>query len=211
MNNDLISREALKEHKFVGDKFVQIGGRTNGKTLKSINKAYQQGWNDCIDAIIDNAPPVKTYCYFCGQTEHGQIEEKPQGERCENERRCRMNDGITSHDRFENLVNFLKEITDDYEFEDELTNFENAIQNTGKGNDAYFAIGYDHFLDFYYAPTGMGYFDRLGVKFLAQYYDGYQAPFTVCSWTSDIDSLIKLFKDTAPKLYEKYKHDCKRG
>jgi hypothetical protein len=29
---------------------------------------------------IDNAPTVKTYCYFCGQTEHGQIEERPQGE-----------------------------------------------------------------------------------------------------------------------------------
>ena len=42
MNNDLISREALKEHKFpaplIGD--------------------YQQGWNDAIDAIIDNAPTV---------------------------------------------------------------------------------------------------------------------------------------------------------
>lgn len=29
---------------------------------------------------IDNAPTVKTYCYFCGQAEHGQIEERPQGE-----------------------------------------------------------------------------------------------------------------------------------
>ena len=27
--------------------------------------------------LIDNAPTVKTYCYFCGQTEHGQIEERP--------------------------------------------------------------------------------------------------------------------------------------
>lgn len=40
MDNDLISREALKEHKFsiplIGD--------------------YQQGWNDAIDAIYDNVP-----------------------------------------------------------------------------------------------------------------------------------------------------------
>lgn len=40
--SDLISREALKEHKFpiplIGD--------------------YQQGWNDAIDAIIDNAPKI---------------------------------------------------------------------------------------------------------------------------------------------------------
>lgn len=33
----------------------------------------------CINEKIDNAPTVKTYCYFCGQTEHG-VEERPQGE-----------------------------------------------------------------------------------------------------------------------------------
>lgn len=61
MNGDLISREELKNHKFVGNKFVQIGGRTNGKTLRAINQAYQQGWNDAIDAIIDNAPTVEAF------------------------------------------------------------------------------------------------------------------------------------------------------
>ena len=39
-----IDADALEEHKFVGNKFV-------------IND-YQQGWNDAIDAIIDNAPTV---------------------------------------------------------------------------------------------------------------------------------------------------------
>lgn len=29
---------------------------------------------------INNALTVKTYCYFCGQTEHGKIEEIPQGD-----------------------------------------------------------------------------------------------------------------------------------
>ena len=43
MNNDLISRKALKEHKFL----IPIVGD------------YQQGWNDAIDAIIDNAPTVE--------------------------------------------------------------------------------------------------------------------------------------------------------
>ena len=33
-----------------------------------------------VISTIDNAPTVKTYCYFCGQTEHGQCEERPQGE-----------------------------------------------------------------------------------------------------------------------------------
>ena len=63
---DLISREALNEHKFVGIKYVQIGG----KTLESINKvfqAYQQGWNDAIDSIIDNAPTVEQEVYMTGE------------------------------------------------------------------------------------------------------------------------------------------------
>ena len=66
MNNDLISREALNEYKFVGIKNVQIGG----KTLESINKvfqAYQQGWNDAIDSIIDNAPTVEQEVYMTGE------------------------------------------------------------------------------------------------------------------------------------------------
>lgn len=31
---------------------------------------------DDIKEFIDKAPTIKTYCYFCGQTEHGQIEER---------------------------------------------------------------------------------------------------------------------------------------
>ena len=46
----LIDADELKTHKFVGKKYVLID-----KTLENI-KAYQQGWNDAIDAIIDNAP-----------------------------------------------------------------------------------------------------------------------------------------------------------
>ena len=55
---DLISREALKEHKFLSPQFKVIGGRRCGKTREQIIDAYQKGWNDCIDAIIDNAPTV---------------------------------------------------------------------------------------------------------------------------------------------------------
>lgn len=75
MNNDLISRKVIK--RLIGDKSIPIkfeeGTRGNwqnssGVLLSDIYKA------------IDNAPTVKTYCYFCGQTEHGQIEARPQGE-----------------------------------------------------------------------------------------------------------------------------------
>ena len=59
MDNDLISRSELKTHKFVSLEYMQIGGRHNGKTLERINIAYRKGWNDAIDAIVDNAPTVE--------------------------------------------------------------------------------------------------------------------------------------------------------
>lgn len=40
-----IDADALEEHKFVGNEFVR--------------NDYQQGWNDAIDAIIDNAPTIE--------------------------------------------------------------------------------------------------------------------------------------------------------
>ena len=54
-----IDADTLSEHKFVGNKFIQIGGRRNGKILEAVNRVYQQGWNDAIDAIVDNAPTVE--------------------------------------------------------------------------------------------------------------------------------------------------------
>ena len=59
MNNDLISREALKKHKFLTPQVKVIGGRHDGKMREQIIQAYQKGWNDCIDEIIDNAPTVE--------------------------------------------------------------------------------------------------------------------------------------------------------
>lgn len=60
MSNDLISREDLKQIKFNG---FNLEYRVNGKIdiidLENIIKAYQQGWNDAIDTIIDNAPTVE--------------------------------------------------------------------------------------------------------------------------------------------------------
>lgn len=40
-----IDADAIAEHKFVGNKFVR--------------NDYQQGWNDAMDAIIDNAPTIE--------------------------------------------------------------------------------------------------------------------------------------------------------
>ncbi len=82
----LIDADTLSEHKFVGNKFIQIGGRRNGKTLEAVNRAYQQGWNDAIDAIIDNAPTIKPTitCKECDGYEAGysagQHDARPKGE-----------------------------------------------------------------------------------------------------------------------------------
>ena len=51
--------DALKE-----SLFIKFGNQLSNDILKE----------------IDNAPTVKTYCYFCGQTKHGQIEESTSGE-----------------------------------------------------------------------------------------------------------------------------------
>lgn len=81
----LIDADALSEHKFVGNKFTQIGGRRNGKMLEAVNQVYQQGWNDAIDAIVDNAPTVDDNEYNRGFM-HAmimvgkEVEERPQGE-----------------------------------------------------------------------------------------------------------------------------------
>lgn len=56
---DLISRKDLKEHKFLSPQVKVIGGRRCGKIREQIIEAYQKGWNDCIDAIVDNAPTVE--------------------------------------------------------------------------------------------------------------------------------------------------------
>lgn len=44
----LIDADTLSDHKF------QEGEFHDG----SLNAAYRQGWNDAIDAIVENAPPV---------------------------------------------------------------------------------------------------------------------------------------------------------
>lgn len=54
----IIDVDALNEHKFQSPQVRVVGGRRNGKIKDLIISAYQKGWNDCIDAIIDNAPTV---------------------------------------------------------------------------------------------------------------------------------------------------------
>ena len=50
----LIDADALSSHKFLSPAYM---ARANSKTLTAM---YQQGWNDAIDAIVDNEPTVIT-------------------------------------------------------------------------------------------------------------------------------------------------------
>lgn len=54
----LIDADELNTHKFLTPQVKVIGGRHNGKTREQIIESYQKGWNDAIDAIIDNVPTV---------------------------------------------------------------------------------------------------------------------------------------------------------
>jgi len=51
----LIDADTLSEHKFVSINCYLKSNCDNGFSQ------YKQGWNDAIDAIIDNAPTVKTF------------------------------------------------------------------------------------------------------------------------------------------------------
>ena len=72
---DLISRSALKEHKFLSPDNPNATRWSDEKV-----KAYQKGWNDCIDAIIDNAPTVNPEKPIFSEVWY---QERPQGE-CQN-------------------------------------------------------------------------------------------------------------------------------
>ena len=78
MNDDLISRKALKadfiNRKYACEDWIMTAKDEETKTRAIATRDF------CNEVImtINNAPTVKTYCYFCGQTEHGI--ERSQGE-----------------------------------------------------------------------------------------------------------------------------------
>ena len=56
----IIDADKLPAHKFQSPVYL---ARKNGKIILS---AYQKGWNDAIDAIVDNEPTVEQECYITG-------------------------------------------------------------------------------------------------------------------------------------------------
>lgn len=102
-----IDADELKTHKFLTPQVKVIGGRRCGKTREQITEAYQQGWNDCIDAIIDNAPTVK-YPFYAEAYQTGYEEgknERTTGEWLDNDRedtyrRCSICNELVEKDNF---------------------------------------------------------------------------------------------------------------
>ena len=75
----LIDADTLKEHKFVSIDCYLKSNCDNGFPQ------YKQGWNDAIDAIIDNAPTADDWQKYSDELwknayERGKQDARPQGE-----------------------------------------------------------------------------------------------------------------------------------
>lgn len=108
--------------------------------------------------------------------------------------------------KFGNLVMFLAEESFKGDMWEAIENFEEKIKETGRG-EAYFGTARSDWdrIDIVNPP----YF-KDDVKFYAEYYDGFQAPFLVCEWKDDFEKMEKLLKTTDSSLYKKYQEylDC---
>ena len=96
---------------------------------------------------------------------------------------------MTDNERFENIVSQIVEMYDEdnSDIEDKITELENEIDQTGMGKAFFFSTKGDvDAIDF--IKNHIRYADY------AEYYDGFQAPFTVCAWNGTVDFLIELAK-----------------
>ncbi len=114
---------------------------------------------------------------------------------------------MNEQSKFKELVLFLAENTEcgNIVLDEEITRFEDAIEKSGCG-EAYFGIAKLNWEEIEvikpeYIPS---IYKRDGVKYYAEYYDGMQAPFTVCKWNDDYNKLEELLKNTSDILYGMY-------
>lgn len=116
-------------------------------------------------------------------------------------------------EKFEQLVLFLASKTErgDLKLDEEITNFEDAIESSKLGS-AYFGIAKDDYDRIEIArPEYIPYtYKKEGVKLYAQYYDGNQAPFIVCKWCDSFNKLEELLKNTSSYLYELYLNEINK-
>ena len=110
--------------------------------------------------------------------------------------------------KFEKLVLFMAENYNSYDTElsDSISAFENAIEASGNG-EAAFGIARDDWERIEITEPPYKYSDA---QFYAEYYDGFKAPFLVCTWNRSFDELENLLKDTSEKLYGLYRKDLEQ-
>lgn len=107
---------------------------------------------------------------------------------------------VTLAQQFEKLVLFMAENynSHDTELSDSISAFENAIEASGNG-EAAFGIARDDWERIEIAEPPSKYSNA---QFYAEYYDGFQAPFLVCTWNRSFDELEILLKDTSESLLQ---------
>lgn len=102
------------------------------------------------------------------------------------------------------IMLFARLMYDEKDISDAIYDFENKIEESGLG-EAGFGI----------ARSDLGGIDIIRpsynskYKFYAEYYDGFQAPFTVCQWNDEFEKLETLLKETSEELYIRYKEYLK--
>ena len=110
---------------------------------------------------------------------------------------------MNEQSKFKELVLLLAQSSEckNIELNKEITKFEDAIRNTGCGK-AYFGIAKSDWEGIEIIEQSPYKKDK--IRFYAEYYDGMQAPFTVCEWNNDFGKLETLLKNTSDTLYSKY-------
>lgn len=108
---------------------------------------------------------------------------------------------------FEILVMLLARLSNEsnLEINNEIIKFEDTIKDS-KCGDAYFGIAKSDWdrieiIDKSQIPYK---YKNEDLKFYAEYYDGFQAPFCVCKWNADFEKLENILKETTNIVYKKY-------
>ena len=106
-----------------------------------------------------------------------------------------------SQRKFEEFVKVLAE--ESYHGNEEVDLFESKLESLGYERP-YFGIARSQYdsIDFY---TNYHILGRQGcIRYYAEYYDGFQAPFEVFTWNEDFNLLENLLKENFSALYELY-------
>ena len=113
---------------------------------------------------------------------------------------------MNEDDKFEILVQTMVEEAN--HGNEEVDSFEDAIEASGNGWAGFITRDYPDRIDFMPNYTSYGKPGEI-IRFYAEYYDGFQAPFQICEWKADISQLETLLRTCSKDLYAKYENAIK--